>query len=386
MCVFGTRPEAVKFAPVVKTLADDPTMQPIICVTEQHHEMLEPILRFFDLVPDHRLDIMRSNQSPSDVAARVLERLPAVLAAEQPSVVLVQGDTTTSAAAALASFYARVPVGHIEAGLRTYQTNSPFPEEMNRQITARMAEWHFAPTESARQNLLGEGVAGERVIVTGNSVIDALHWTLERLKDTKSAMIANLDRGGRMILVTAHRRESFGPGFETICRALRDLVERNPDLSIVYPVHLNPNVQAPVTRILGGCPRIYLLPPVEYPQFVDLLQHCDLVLTDSGGIQEEAPSLGKPVLVMRETTERMEGVEAGTARLVGTSRQRIISETETLLNDTNAYKTMSTAHNPYGDGKASERIAAYLGEVLSERAQPKRRRVHTPKTTMNSSD
>jgi UDP-N-acetylglucosamine 2-epimerase len=365
LCVFGTRPEAIKMAPVVRALAESDGLRPAVCVTDQHQEMLDQVLDFFGIRPDHRLGVMREGQSPSQVAARVLERLPAVLATERPAAVLVQGDTTTTVAAALASFYAGIPVGHIEAGLRTYRKDAPFPEEVNRQMTTAIAEWHFAATEWARDNLLREGIAPEKVMVTGNPVVDALQWTVAHLGGRNKSVLPHLDSTRKLVLVTAHRRESFGAPFAELCRALHDLAERNPDIELVYPVHLNPQVQEPVRRILADCPRVHLLPPVDYWTLVDLLRRCYLVLTDSGGIQEEAPSLGKPVLVMRETTERPEGITAGTARLVGTSHERIVTETERLLRDPTSYTQMARAHNPYGDGHAGERIAAHLWEVLS---------------------
>jgi UDP-N-acetylglucosamine 2-epimerase len=365
LCVFGTRPEAIKMVPVVHALAAHaPRLRPVVCVTDQHQEMLDQVLDFFGVTPAYRLGVMREGQSPSEVAARVLERLPAVLAQERPAAVLVQGDTTTTLAAALAAFYDGVPVGHVEAGLRTYRKDAPFPEEVNRQLTTRLAEWHFAATSWARDNLLREHVAPEKIAVTGNPVIDALHWTLERLGSRRGAVLPGLERERRLVLVTAHRRESFGAPFRELCEALRELAERNPDVELVYPVHLNPEVQAPVRAVLAGSPRIHLLPPVDYWTLVDLLARSTLVLTDSGGIQEEAPSLGKPVLVLRETTERPEGIEAGTARLVGTSRARIVAEAERLLRDPAHYAAMSTAHNPYGDGRAGERIAAVLAGAL----------------------
>ena len=368
LCVFGTRPEAIKMAPVIRALAGTPALEPVVCVTDQHREMLDQVLEFFDIRPDHRLGVMREGQSPSEVAARVLQRLPPVLVKVDPAAVLVQGDTTTTLAAALAAFYCGIPVGHIEAGLRTYRKEAPFPEEANRQMTTAISEWHFAPTVWARDNLLREGVPPEKVTVTGNPVIDALRWAAEKLGTDSGpeALLPGLN-GRKLILVTAHRRESFGEPFLELCRALRDLVDRNPDVELAYPVHLNPRVQEPVLRVLDGQARVHLLPPLDYWDLVDLLRRCYLVLTDSGGIQEEAPSLGKPVLVMRETTERPEGVEAGTARLVGTSRERIVVETERLLHDPGAYARMAQAHNPYGDGHSGERIAGVLAATFAGR-------------------
>lgn len=378
LCVFGTRPEAIKMAPVVRALkASGAELRPVVCVTDQHQEMLGQVLDFFGISPDHRLGVMQEGQSPSQVAARILERLPAVLAAVRPAAVLVQGDTTTTVAAAMASFYARIPVGHVEAGLRTYRKDAPFPEEVNRQMTTALAEWHFAATEWARDNLLLEGIPAEKIVVTGNPVVDALQWTVCNLERADRRAVAAFDASRRIVLVTAHRRESFGAPLMQLCHALRDLVQRNPDIELVYPVHLNPEVQAPVRSILGECARVHLLPPLDYWSLVDLLRRCYLVLTDSGGIQEEAPSLGKPVLVLRETTERPEGVEAGTARLVGTNREQIVAETERLLHDPASYARMAKAHNPYGDGHAGERIAAYLRQKLCGRDERRRARRST---------
>ena len=352
-------------APVVRALAAREGLDARVCLTNQHQEMLDQVLELFDLHADHHLRVMTSGQTPTDVIVRVLERLPRVLAELRPAAVLVQGDTTTSFAAALAAFYARIPVGHVEAGLRTWRKDSPFPEELNRQMTTALAEWHFAPTEWARDNLRREGVPADRVVVTGNTVIDALQWVAARVPAIPPGIPDLGDT--RLVLVTAHRRESFGAAFRELCEALRELVDRNPDVSLVYPVHLNPNVQEPVRAILGGVARVHLVPPVDYGTMVSLLRRAYLVLTDSGGVQEEAPSLGKPVLVMRDTTERPEGVEAGTARLVGTARDRIVGEAERLLHDPDAYAAMSRAHNPYGDGHAAERIADVLAQALDGR-------------------
>ncbi len=365
LCVFGTRPEAIKMAPVVRALAARPgEFRPIVCVTNQHQEMLDQVLEIFELRVEHGLQVMTSGQTPNDVTVRVLERLPPVLAATRPAAVLVQGDTTTTFAAALAAFYARVPVGHVEAGLRTYRKDSPFPEELNRQMTTVLADWHYAPTDWARDNLLRAGVAADAITMTGNPVTDALHWIADKVGNGRDVVPA-LRPDSRMILVTAHRRENFGAPFVEMCEALRALVERNPDVELVYPVHLNPNVQEPVRRILGERERVHLLAPVDYAALVSLLKGAELVLTDSGGIQEEAPSLGKPVLVMRDTTERPEGVRAGTAKLVGTSKDRILAESETLLRDPAAYAAMAQAHNPYGDGHAGEHIADALAAALA---------------------
>jgi UDP-N-acetylglucosamine 2-epimerase len=370
LCVFGTRPEAIKMAPVVRALAARPAdFRPVVCVTNQHQEMLDQVLEIFELEVAHSLQVMTNGQTPGDVTVRVLERLPAVLASTRPAAVLVQGDTTTTFAAALAAFYARIPVGHVEAGLRTYRKDSPFPEELNRQMTTVLADWHYAPTNWSRDNLLRAGVPAEAVTVTGNPVTDALRWIADKVGDG-SDVVPGLGKSARMILVTAHRRENFGAPFVEMCEGLRALVERNPDVELVYPVHLNPNVQEPVRRILSGLERVHLLAPVDYATLVALLKRAELVVTDSGGIQEEAPSLGKPVLVMRDTTERPEGVEAGTAKLVGTDRARIVAETERLLHDPAAYAAMAHAHNPYGDGHAGEHIADTLARALAAHPTP----------------
>jgi UDP-N-acetylglucosamine 2-epimerase (non-hydrolysing) len=374
LCVFGTRPEAIKMAPVVRALAESAHgLQPHVCVTEQHREMLDQVLDFFQIRADFRLGVMTEGQSPAEVAARVLDRFPAVLQALRPAAVIVQGDTTTTFAATLAAFYARIPVGHVEAGLRTYQRDAPFPEELNRQMTTALAEWHFAPTEWARDNLLREGVAAARIEVTGNPVIDALHWTVRNLGARNGGLLSRIDDSRRIVLVTAHRRESFGRPLEELCHALSDLVRRNADIDLVYPVHPNPNVSTTVRRVLSGLERVHLIPPLDYWELVDLLRRCHLVLTDSGGIQEEAPSLGKPVLVLRDTTERPEGIRAGTARLVGTARDRIVAEAERLLHDPASYARMAVVQNPYGDGRAGERIAARLVEHLGRTGQNRAR-------------
>jgi UDP-N-acetylglucosamine 2-epimerase (non-hydrolysing) len=367
LCVFGTRPEAIKMAPVVRALAaHSPNLRPAVCVTDQHQEMLDQMLDFFGIVPDWRLGGLNKGLMPIEVASRILDRLPKVLAAARPAAVLVQGDTTTAFAAALAAFYARIPVGHVEAGLRTYRPDSPFPEELHRQMTTLLCEWHFAPTVAARDHLLRAGVTPEKISVTGNSVIDSLQWTVQH--STRATAIARiLDTQRRIVLVTAHRRESFGAPFVELCKAFRQLVDQNPDIELIYPVHPNPEVEKPVRRMLDGYDRIHLVKPLEYWEMVEVMRHCTLVLTDSGGLQEEAPSLGKPVLVLRETTERTEAIEAGTARLVGTSAERIVREAERLLRDSDAYLAMARAHNPYGDGRAAERIAAVLAASLGVR-------------------
>ncbi len=369
LCILGTRPEAIKMAPVVRALGNPAVgLAPVICVSGQHRELLEQALAYFGLRPDHDLGVMRPEQTPSQVAARVLDRLPGVLDQVRPAAVVVQGDTTTTVAAALAAFHARVPIAHVEAGLRTRRLDAPFPEEANRRLTAVLARWHFAPTALARAHLLREGAPPSHVVVTGNPVVDALCWTVERLGDRRVGPALPADASRRLILVTAHRRESFGAPFLELCSALRALADQHPDVELAYPVHPNPEVEAPVRRVLAGHPRIHLLPPLTYVELVDLLRRCHLVLTDSGGIQEEAPALGKPVLVLREATERPEGIDAGTARLVGTSRRRILQEAGRLLTDAAAYDAMARAHNPYGDGRAGERIARVLRDALATEA------------------
>lgn len=361
LSVFGTRPEAIKMAPVLSALAAI-GIESRVCVTAQHRDMLDQPLSLFEIVPDVDLDLMKPNQTLHGLTSDVLLGVSNALEIEKPDLVLVHGDTTTSFAAGLAAFYKRIPVGHVEAGLRTGDIYAPFPEEMNRRLTDRITSLHFAPTDTARDHLLAESTSPETIFVTGNTVVDALFMIRDRLQDDKAfrnaarANIPDLDPDKKMILVTGHRRENFGVGFENICHALHDLAMRE-DVEIVYPVHLNPNVQAPVSALLDGLPNVHLLPPVEYPCFVDLMIRSFLVVTDSGGIQEEAPSLGKPVLVMRDVTERPEAVDAGTVLLVGTDRDRIVKEASVLLEDEQAYNRMSRAHNPYGDGQAGMRIA-----------------------------
>ena len=363
LVVFGTRPEAIKLAPVVKALRRNGTFDVRVCVTAQHRQMLDQVLALFDITPDVDLDLMQPGQDLTDLTARVLVGMRGVLHDWRPKLVLVQGDTTTTFAASLAAHYQKIAVGHVEAGLRTGNLYSPWPEEMNRRLTTVLAALHFAATPWARDNLMREGVAADVVHVTGNTVIDSLLEVFARLEADQALRTAMeqqfgfLQSGRKLVLVTGHRRESFGQGFERICLALRALGERD-DLEIVYPVHLNPNVQEPVRRILGASPRIHLIEPLEYLPFVYLMSRAWLIVTDSGGIQEEAPSLGKPVLVMRETTERPEAVSAGTAKLVGTDREQIVREAARLLDNAEAYLAMAQAHNPYGDGKAAERIAA----------------------------
>jgi UDP-N-acetylglucosamine 2-epimerase (non-hydrolysing) len=363
--IFGTRPEAIKLAPVILALKADGHFECRVCVTAQHREMLDQVLEVFEIAPDYDLNLMKSDQTLADLTARAIKAIDGWLKKEKPDLVLVQGDTTTVFCAALAAFYNRIPVGHVEAGLRTHNLYSPWPEEANRLLTSHLATIHFAPTETSRQNLLHEGIPENIIHVTGNTVIDALLSVIERIKQDSNLewFLANqfsfLDPGRKLILVTGHRRENFGDGFERICQALKTLGERE-DVQIVYPVHLNPHVQEPVKRMLGSSPRIHLIDPLGYLPFVYLMNRSYLILTDSGGVQEEAPSLGKPVLVMRETTERPEAVDAGTVKLVGTNPALIYSEAESLLNSTEVYEAMSKAHNPYGDGKAAQRIIDYL--------------------------
>lgn len=368
LTVIGTRPEAIKMAPLLKALtcAND-KFHSVLCVTAQHRQMLDQVLALFSITPDYDLNIMKSGQDLTSITTDILLGLKPVFEKEKPDLVLVHGDTTTTFSTSLAAFYSRIPVGHVEAGLRTGNKNAPFPEEINRKLTGSLCDLHFAPTMTARQNLMNEGVQEDCIHVTGNTVIDALFMTCEllgsrpELRQNLNERFSFLDPKKRLILVTGHRRESFGAGFESICEALAEIAQRD-DVEILYPVHLNPNVQEPVNRILRGSnlPNIHLIEPVDYLPFVYLMERSCLIITDSGGVQEEAPSLGKPVLVMRETTERPEAVDAGTVKLVGTNRKTIVKETFNLLDDADVYRAMSTAHNPYGDGKASERILSAL--------------------------
>lgn len=371
--IFGTRPEAVKLAPVLKRLKERPDrFRSLVCVTAQHREMLDQVLDLFDIVPAYDLDIMKPDQTLFDVTCSSLTRVGQVLEKEQPDLVLVQGDTTTTFAAALAAFYLKITVGHVEAGLRSYNRFHPFPEEINRRLTSHTADLHFPPTEQAKRNLLKEGVDESRIWVTGNTVIDALLMIVKQLEKPDTQMRWKqyfLDNWGisfdthRIILVTGHRRESFGKGFENICTALKRIALMHKDMKLIYPVHLNPNVQGPVRSLLSDVANIHLMDPLDYEPFVFLMSKSYIILTDSGGIQEEAPSLGKPVLVMREVTERPEAVDAGTSKLVGTDVDKIVSETERLLADDKYYATISRTHNPYGDGKASETIIKVLDSV-----------------------
>lgn len=374
MLVFGTRPEAIKMAPLVKELQKHPKeFQTIVCVTGQHREMLDQVLHIFEIVPDYDLNIMKQGQDLYDVTARVLTGMRDVLKEVQPDVVLVHGDTTTSMAAALAAFYQQIPVGHVEAGLRTHDIYSPWPEEMNRQITGRIATYHFAPTPLSRQNLLDEGIREDSITVTGNTVIDALYMVVDRIKKDKTLDsglncslrdagydVDRLADGRKLVLITGHRRENFGDGFISMCQAIKTLTERYPEVDFVYPMHLNPNVRKPIHEVFGedlsGLKNMFFIEPLEYLSFVYLMEKSTIVLTDSGGIQEEAPGLGKPVLVMRDTTERPEALEAGTVKLVGTSFEKIMKETSILLDDQKYYNEMSKAVNPYGDGKSCYRI------------------------------
>lgn len=377
MLVFGTRPEAIKMAPLVKEFQKYPDkFQTIVCVTGQHRHMLDQVLDIFEIKPDYDLNIMKQGQDLYDVTARVLTGMRDVLSEAKPDVVLVHGDTTTSTAAALAAFYQQIPVGHVEAGLRTHNIYSPWPEEMNRQITGRIATYHFAPTPLSRENLIAEGIDPNKITVTGNTVIDALHIVTEKLKSSSSIegpIRSSLFRMGfdvsrcnsrRMVLVTGHRRENFGEGFINICEALKTLAGKYPAIDFVYPMHLNPNVRNPIHEVFGEDLRnlgnIFFIEPLDYLPFVYLMEKSTVVLTDSGGIQEEAPGLGKPVLVMRDTTERPEALDAGTVKLVGTDYNKIVSEVSRLLDDAAYYDTMSKAVNPYGDGHACERILSFL--------------------------
>lgn len=378
MLVFGTRPEAIKMAPLVKEFQKYPNdFQIIVCVTGQHREMLDQVLQIFDIHPDYDLNIMKQGQDLYDVTARVLIGMRDVLKKVQPDIVLVHGDTTTSTASALAAFYQQIPVGHIEAGLRTHNIYSPWPEEMNRLITGRIATYHFSPTPLSRQNLLNEGVNEQNIVVTGNTVIDALYMVVEKIKkdvaldvELKNILqdagydVRRLEDGKKLVLITGHRRENFGDGFISMCKAIKDLNEKYPEVDFVYPMHLNPNVRKPIHEVFGedlsGLGNMFFIEPLEYLSFVYLMEKSTLVLTDSGGIQEEAPGLGKPVLVMRDTTERPEALEAGTVKLVGTNYYKIVNEVSALLDDAEYYDQMSKAVNPYGDGLACGRIVEKL--------------------------
>jgi UDP-N-acetylglucosamine 2-epimerase (non-hydrolysing) len=366
LTVFGTRPEAIKMSPLVHSLSADNRFDSKVCVTAQHREMLDQVLELFEIEPDFDLNIMKARQTLNDVTASILTGLKPVLEGFQPDIVLVHGDTATTFAASLAAYYQQIEVGHVEAGLRTGNIYSPWPEEANRKLTSAITRYHFAPTEGSKRNLLDEGISESKITVTGNTVIDALFWVKEKL--IKDSSIANslksrfdyLDPNKKLILVTGHRRESFGAGFERICEALRRIATNNPDTQVLYPVHLNPKVQEPVNRLLKGLGNVFLVEPQQYLPFCFLMERASIILTDSGGIQEEAPSLGKPVLVMRDTTERPEAVDAGTVRLVGTDVDFIVGQVDLLLTNPDEYQIMSMAHNPYGDGLACGRILEFL--------------------------
>ena len=378
MLVFGTRPEAIKMSPLVKEFQKYPDkFKTLVCVTGQHREMLDQVLRIFEIVPDYDLNIMKLGQDLYDVTSRVLLGMRDVLKEVQPDVVLVHGDTTTSTAAALAAFYQQIPVGHVEAGLRTHNIYSPWPEEMNRQITGRIATYHFAPTPLSKENLLAENVKPEQIVVTGNTVIDALYMVVDKIKSDKALDkeleevllhsgydVNRLSDGRKMVLITGHRRENFGDGFISMCKAIQALTQKYTDVDFVYPMHLNPNVRKPIHEVFGedlsNLGNMFFIEPLEYLSFVYLMEKSTIVLTDSGGIQEEAPGLGKPVLVMRDTTERPEALEAGTVKLVGTDFNKIVGEVSKLLTNQEYYERMSKAVNPYGDGKACGRIVSYL--------------------------
>jgi len=376
LTVFGTRPEAIKMAPVVKALAVDPTFDAKVCVTAQHRQMLDQVLELFRIKPDFDLNLMKPGQDLSDITCNVLHGMRNVYQEWRPDIILVHGDTSTTLAASLSAYYAKIRIGHVEAGLRTFNKYAPWPEEMNRRITGSLADLHFAPTPNARLNLLQENVSETAIHVTGNTVIDALLEVVQLLREDAGLRrriedrFQFIDPSKRLILVTGHRRENFGLGFENICHALADIAARG-DVQVVYPVHLNPNVQEPVRRILADAPGVILLEPLDYLPFVYLMDRSSLIITDSGGVQEEAPSLGKPVLVMRDTTERPEAVDAGTVKLVGTDREKIVFEANCLLDDPDAYETMSRAHNPYGDGLAARRIRESLLADFNFIAQPK---------------
>lgn len=382
LLVFGTRPEAIKMAPLIKEYQKYPeTFRTIVCVTGQHREMLDQVLRLFDIHPDYDLNIMKQGQDLYDITARVLTGMREVLQDAHPDLVLVHGDTTTSTAAALAAFYQQIPVGHVEAGLRTHNIYSPWPEEMNRQITGRIATFHFAPTLLSKKNLLAENISEQAITVTGNTVIDALYHVVEKIKKDdrmRQQLEDELDRAGykmkrlteqtgrKLVLITGHRRENFGEGFISICKAIKMLAEQHPQIDFVYPMHLNPNVRKPIREVFGDTsfPNMFFIEPLEYLPFVYLMEQSALVLTDSGGIQEEAPGLGKPVLVMRDTTERPEALDAGTVKLVGTDFHKIVTETSCLLEDAAYYEQMSKAVNPYGDGLACQRIVTKTKEII----------------------
>jgi UDP-N-acetylglucosamine 2-epimerase (non-hydrolysing) len=373
LVVFGTRPEAIKMAPLVKSLlTENQFFNTKVCVTAQHREMLDQVLEIFEIIPDYDLNIMKSGQDLYDITSNVLFGMREVLSEFSPDLVFVHGDTTTTSATSLAAFYQKIDVAHIEAGLRTHDIYSPWPEEANRQITGVLTKYHFAPTVISQNNLLNENKNSENIVVTGNTVIDALFWALNKIENSeslKNKVIESINQeytlqeNKRIILVTGHRRENFGEGFINICQSLKQLALKNPDIDIVYPVHLNPNVQKPVKEILSDVDNVFLISPLQYESFIYIMKQSYFIITDSGGVQEEAPSLGKPVLVMRDTTERPEAVEAGTVKLVGTDSEKILFEAQKLLDDPIEYEKMSQAHNPYGDGKACEKIINFIKEI-----------------------
>lgn len=372
LSIFGTRPEAIKMAPLVKALNEADGIDAKVCVTAQHREMLDQVLDLFEIVPEYDLNIMKPGQSLYDVTTNILLGLKPILEEFKPDLVLVHGDTSTTLSASLAAFYQQIPVGHVEAGLRTGNLSSPWPEEGNRKLTGAITKLHFSPTQTSQQNLLNEAVSADDIVITGNTVIDALLQVVDKVK-TDSALISTLkakfpelDETKKLILVTGHRRESFGGGFERICEALVEIATAHPDTQILYPMHLNPNVREPVNRILKNVDNVHLIEPQDYLPFVYLMNQAHIIVTDSGGVQEEAPSLGKPVLVMRDTTERPEAVEAGTVKLVGTDKARIVNEVNNLLTNAQEYQSMSRAHNPYGDGKACERIVAKIKQHFKD--------------------
>lgn len=372
LSIFGTRPEAIKMAPLVKALNEAEGIDAKVCVTAQHREMLDQVLDLFEIVPEYDLNIMKPGQSLYDVTTNILLGLKPILEEFKPDLVLVHGDTSTTLSASLAAFYQQIPVGHVEAGLRTGNLSSPWPEEGNRKLTGAITKLHFAPTQTSQQNLLNEAVSADDIVITGNTVIDALLQVVDKVK-TDSALISTLkakfpelDETKKLILVTGHRRESFGGGFERICEALVEIATAHPDTQILYPMHLNPNVREPVNRILKNVDNVHLIEPQDYLPFVYLMNQAHIIVTDSGGVQEEAPSLGKPVLVMRDTTERPEAVEAGTVKLVGTDKACIVNEVNNLLTNAEEYQSMSRAHNPYGDGKACERIVAKIKQHFKD--------------------
>lgn len=367
LIIFGTRPEAIKMAPLVNQFLVDDRFETKVCVTGQHREMLDQVLNFFDIEPDYDLNLMKPNQNLYSLTSEIISGLKSVLEDFNPDFIYVHGDTTTTMAASIASFYSGAKVCHVEAGLRTHNMLSPFPEEMNRQVTGRVATYHFAPTIKSKTNLLNENISKENILVTGNTVIDALIESSSRVENLDNEHVIelkkNINFNNRILLVTGHRRENHGQGFVNICTALKEIAINNPDIEIVYPVHLNPNVLKPVNELLSNIKNIYLVKPLPYPSFVWLMNKAYLIITDSGGVQEEAPSLGKPVLVMRDTTERPEAVEAGTVILVGTNKSKIVKETQELLNNSDKYKLMSALHNPYGDGKACEKIIKFISNL-----------------------